>query len=390
MNKLFGNDVEKLKNEGGYITASEIYNQPQVWKDTLSIIESKKDELSIFIDDILKKKNLRIIFTGAGTSGFIGDTVVPQIKKKLDVDVESIHTTDIVSEPETYLKKNVPTLLISFARSGNSPESVATIKLAEDLVDELYQVVITCNKDGKLAKNINPTNDKSIILPEESNDKGFAMTSSYTSMVLSSLLLFDLENIESMKDDINKLFSIGEKLLSDTELVENISNANFKKIVYLGAGAFYGLARESSLKLLELTQGDIVTKYDTPLGFRHGPKSIMDDETLIVIYLSRDEYTRKYEIDLLKELYNPDSKYKVLAVSETSDSEVDNLSHYHIALNDEELKLDKAYLAIDYVIIPQIISVLKSIGTGINPDNPSPDGSVNRVVQGVTIYPYNK
>ncbi|WP_130805967.1 SIS domain-containing protein [Senegalia massiliensis] len=390
MNKIFGNDVEKLKNEGGYITSSEIYNQPSVWKDTLKIIDSKKDELKDFLDTILIKKNLRIIFTGAGTSGFIGDTVVPSIKKKLDVDVESIHTTDIVSEPETYLKKSVPTLLISFARSGNSPESVATIELARNLVDELYQVVITCNKDGKLAQNINPEMDKSIILPEESNDKGFAMTSSYTSMVLSSLMIFDLDNIENIKKDINKLFSIGEDLLNNTDLIETISNAEFKKIIYLGSGSFYGLSRESSLKLLELTQGEIVTKYDTPLGFRHGPKSIMDDETLIVMFLSSNEYTLKYEMDLLKELYNPDSKYKVLAISETKEIEIENLSHYHIALTDSKSSLDKAYLSIDYVIIPQIISVLKSINIGINPDNPSPDGSVNRVVKGVTIYPYNK
>ncbi|MGO1371808.1 MAG: SIS domain-containing protein [Senegalia sp. (in: firmicutes)] len=390
MDKIFGNNVEKLKSEGGYITSSEIYNQPSVWRDTFKIVESKRDELKAFLNPILNKKDLKIIFTGAGTSGFIGDTVVPSIKKKLNLDVESLHTTDIVADPEAYLKKDIPTLLISFARSGNSPESVATIKLAEDLVDELYQIVITCNKDGKLAKNINPKTDKSIILPEESNDKGFAMTSSYTSMVLSSLMIFDLENLDNKKKDINKLFTIGEELLDDTEMIESISNSNFKKIVYLGAGAFYGLARESSLKLLELTQGDIVTKYDTPLGFRHGPKSIMDDQTLIVMYLSRDEYTRKYEIDLLKELYNPDSKYKVLAVSETYSEEVDDLSHYHIALNESELKLDKAYLAIDYVIVPQVISVLKSLGTGINPDNPSPDGSVNRVVKGVSIYPYNK
>jgi len=390
LNKIFGNDVEKLKNEGGYITSSEIYNQPSVWEDTLKIIDSKKDELKNFLDTILIKKNLRIIFTGAGTSGFIGDTVVSSIKKKLDVDVESIHTTDIVSEPETYLKKDVPTLLISFARSGNSPESVATIELARNLVDELYQVVITCNKDGKLAQNINPEMDKSIILPEESNDKGFAMTSSYTSMVLSSLMIFDLDNIENIKKDINKLFSIGEDLLNNTDLVETISNAKFKKIIYLGAGSFYGLARESSLKLLELTQGEIVTKYDTPLGFRHGPKSIMDDETLIVMFLSRDEYTLKYEMDLLKELYNPDSKYKVLTISETKETEIENLSHYNIALTDSKLNLDKAYLSIDYVIVPQIISVLKSLNIGINPDNPSPDGSVNRVVKGVTIYPYNK
>lgn len=388
MEKLFGTTVESFKNEGGYTTASEIHHQPSVWEDTLKIVESQKDELAAFLNPILAKDNLNIIFTGAGTSGFIGDTVVPHIKEKTGINALSLHTTDIVAEPEVYFKKDQPTLLLSFARSGNSPESVATIELAKDLVDELYQVIITCNKDGLLAKNIDPATDMAIILPEESNDKGLAMTSSYTSMVLASLLIFDLEDLDSKAAEIRKLFPIGEELLNNTEVLEEVVDTDFEKIVYLGTGSFYGLARESSLKLLELTQGEMITRYDTPLGFRHGPKAIVNDKTLIVMYLSRDPYTRKYEIDLLKELYSPDNPFKVLVISETKDAEIDKLSHYHIALNDEELDLEKAYLAIDYVIVAQILSVLQSRKAGINPDNPSPDGNINRVVEGVTIYPY--
>lgn len=390
MEKLFGTSVESFKNEGGYTTASEIHHQPSVWEDTLKIVESQKDELAAFLNPILAKDNLNIIFSGAGTSGFIGDTVVPHVKEKTGINAQSLHTTDIVAEPGVYFKKDQPTLLLSFARSGNSPESVATIDLAKELVDELYQVVITCNKDGELAKNIEPETDMAIILPEESNDKGLAMTSSYTAMVLASLLIFDLDNLDTKAEEIRKLFPIGEELLNDTEVLEEIVAADFEKIVYLGTGSFYGLARESSLKLLELTQGEIVTRYDTPLGFRHGPKAIVDDKTLIVMYLSRDPYTRQYEVDLLKEIYGKDNAFKVLVVSETEDEEIDNLSHYHIALNDEELNLEKAYLAIDYVIVAQILSVLKSRKEEINPDNPSPDGNINRVVEGVTIYPHEK
>lgn len=388
LDKLFGTTVENFKNEGGYTTASEIYQQPSVWEDTLKIVEEQRDELYEFMKPILAKENLNIIFSGAGTSGFIGDTVVPHVKAKTGHNALSLHTTDIVAEPEVYLQKDQPTLLLSFARSGNSPESVATIELAKEIVDELYQVVITCNKDGLLAKNIDPATDKAIILPEESNDQALAMTSSYTSMVLASLLLFDLENLTETAEEVRKLFPAGEKLLNNTEVLEEIVNQNFKKIVYLGAGSYYGLARESSLKLLELTQGEVVTRYDTPLGFRHGPKAIVDDETLIVLYLSRDPYTRQYEIDLLKEVYGADNPFKVLVVSETADEEVAQLSHYHIALDETEFDLAKVYLGIDYVIVAQILSVLMSKKVGINPDNPSPDGNINRVVEGVTIYPY--
>lgn len=390
MDKLFGTSIENLKDEGGYTTASEIRHQPSVWEDTLEIIKEQRDELDAFLKPILAKKDLKIIFSGAGTSGFIGDTVVPYVKEKTGLNAQSIHTTDIVAEPEVYLDKESPTLLLSFARSGNSPESVATVDLALDMVDELYQLVITCNKDGQLAKNIDPERDQAIILPEASNDKGLAMTSSYTSMVLSSLIAFDLDLLDKKAEEIQKLFDTGEKLLTNTEVLEEVVEENFKKIIYLGTGSFYGLARESSLKLLELTQGEVVTRYDTPLGFRHGPKAIVGEETLIVIYLSRDPYTRQYEIDLLKEIYGEDNPFKVLAISETADEEVSALSHYHIALDEEGIDLEKAFLGLDYVINAQILSVLMSKKVGINPDNPSPDGNINRVVEGVTIYPHDK
>lgn len=391
MNKIFNLSTESLEKNGGLITAQEIYRQPEVWEKTYRIIEDRKEELKEFLDGIKKIDNLRIIFTGAGTSGFIGDTIVPYIKNELpNVSVESIHTTDIVSHPQTYLKKDVPTILVSFARSGNSPESVATVELAEDLVDNIKQIVFTCNGEGKLAKNINQGKDKLILLPEEANDQGFAMTSSYTSMVLASMLLFTIDEIDNIKYDINKLCTIGKKALDNTKIIEDISKVDFNKIIYLGANSFYGLSKEASLKLLELTAGKIVTKYDSPLGFRHGPKSIMDDNSLIVLFLSREDYSRKYEYDLLKELASENGSHKTLVITETLEESIEELSDYYIYLNSEVLSIDERFNAINYIIYPQILALLKSLNLGISPDNPSPEGSVNRVVKGVKIYPYNK
>lgn len=92
--------------------------------------------------------------TGAGTSGFVGETCEPYLKRLLDKKVEAIATTDLVANPKNYFIKDVPTLLISFARSGNSPESIHAVKLANEIVKELYQVIITCNESGKLALKI--------------------------------------------------------------------------------------------------------------------------------------------------------------------------------------------------------------------------------------------
>ena len=107
-------------------------------------------------------------------------------------------------------QKDFPTLLVSFARSGNSPESVASVQLAEQIVSDLYQITITCAKDGKLAKQA-VNNDKNLLLlmPEKSNDHGFAMTGSYTCMALTALLVFDSISTEEKSKIVKRNLSNG-------------------------------------------------------------------------------------------------------------------------------------------------------------------------------------
>ncbi|MDK6646268.1 SIS domain-containing protein, partial [Actinotignum timonense] len=83
----------------------------------------------------------------------------------------AIATTDIVANPLAYLHKEVTTILVSFARSGNSPESVAAVDLAKDIVEELYQITITCAEEGKLAQQAHGDERNLLLLqPAPSND----------------------------------------------------------------------------------------------------------------------------------------------------------------------------------------------------------------------------
>lgn len=391
MKPIFGFDQEHLKEINGYITAKEIRQQPRLWKETFNIIKNKKDEIKRFIDEIDDEKNLRIIFTGAGTSAFVGKCIAPYLDKKLDHRVEVVATTDIVSNPENYLHPDIPTLLISCARSGNSPESVATVELAEGLINNLYQIFITCNPDGNLAKRASE-NDKNllILMPADSNDQGFAMTGSFTTMILSSLLIFDLYRLDEVEEEINLITNLGEELLENKiEDIKDIEGIDFDRIIYLGSSSLKGLAREAALKILELTRGKIISSYNSSLGFRHGPKSIINDKTLVISYLSDDEYTRQYEVDLLKEMKLEGGDKKVVAISSYKDEEIENLVDYFIWMHEDKKDYkDDVFLVLNYILIGQIFALLKSINLGISPDNPSPDGIVNRVVKGVTIHPY--
>ena len=149
---MFSKTDAELKDLGAVITTREIEQQPQLWEETFDIYKDKKEEIQAFLDDIYKQVGkVKVIFTGAGTSAYVGNTVMPYLRKHGDrskYDFEAIDTTKIVSTPEDYLEEDTPTLLVSFARSGNSPESVATVEIAKKIVKHLYQLAITCAPSG--------------------------------------------------------------------------------------------------------------------------------------------------------------------------------------------------------------------------------------------------
>ena len=387
--KLLGIEISKLEECSGLNTAREIVQQPGAWKESIKNLVNNKDEIKIFIDSFLDKKDYRIILTGAGTSAFAGEVCEPYLTKLLNRRVEAIATTDLVSNPTSYFIKDVPTLLVSFARSGNSPESVHAVNLATRLIDELYQVVITCNEDGKLAKNtVDDKKSLLLLMPSQTNDLGFAMTSSFTTMVLNAMAIFNIDKIENFSDDVEKLNeAVNNFLENNIDKVTQLVNKDFERIVYLGSSTSKGIARESALKVLELTAGKVNASYDTPLGFRHGPKSVVDDTTVSVVYVSNDEYTRKYDLDLIKEMLAHKKKDKVVIVGDNIDDEIVNKADYLFNVKNIEYSIDnEVFLPLQQIIFGQLLSFLKSINLGITPDNPCPTGEVNRVVQGVILH----
>ena len=389
INKLLGLETSKLEECSGLNTAKEIIQQPDTWRESVKNLIKNKIEIKSFIDSFLSKKEFRIILTGAGTSAFAGEVCEPYLTSLLNKRVEAIATTDLVASPKSYFIKDIPTLLVSFARSGNSPESVHAVNLASQLVDDLYQIVITCNENGKLAKNtVNDEKSLLLLMPPQTNDLGFAMTSSFTTMVLNAMAVFNINNIENFSSDVDKLSnSVNDFIENNIEKVTSLSNEDFERIVYLGSSTSKGIARESALKVLELTAGKVNASYDTPLGFRHGPKSVVDDETVSVIYISNDEYTRKYDLDLAKEMLAHKKNDKVVIVGDNIEEEIVNKSDYIFNIENIDYSVEnEVLLPLQQIIFGQMLSFLKSVNLGITPDNPCPTGEVNRVVQGVILH----
>lgn len=377
-----GIDEAELERLGGLWTAREIAQQPAMLRETQTLLMARSAEIEAFLAPILASPSVRIILTGAGTSAFAGECLAPVLSARLGRRVEAIPTTDLVSGPHLYFEADAPTLLVSFGRSGNSPESVAALELADRLVKDLSHLVITCNADGALAAYGRGARGLTVQLPEATHDRSFAMTSSFTSMTYAALAVFS--GVAAMEERVEAIARATEGVISGyTSVMKAAAAENYDRVVYLGSHIFKGLARESGLKLLELTNGALVTMFDSPLGFRHGPKTIVNDRTLIVVFFSNNAYTRSYDIDLLDELRRENDAARVIAI--TAQDGVGLPKEDEIDVVGLELA-DDADLLVPYIVAPQILAFFQSLRLGLRPDKPNTSGTVNRVVQGVRIH----
>ena len=388
--EFFGQDESYFSGRDCINTASEIAMQPKLWNELGSMLLEKKQIISNFMENLPGgEANMRIILTGAGSSAFIGETLALLIAKSSLIKCEAIHTTDIVSAPDTVLFADIPTLLISFARSGNSPESSGAVQYARKKVKNLVEAAIVCDGSSKLYQITAEKKDSLIlVMPEGSNDKGFAMTSSVSCMLLAGFALFNYKKIDEIVKDINKLSeNIANKSLCLSEMAKKYARIPFKRAVYLGSGAFKGLVHEGSLKMMELSNGGVNASFDSAAGFRHGPKTVIKDNTLSLHFISSDPFTAKYDTDLLKEVFREKKKNSVAAVC--TDSEEGLQADDIITVSSSAYGFcPDLCIGISGLVFFQMLAMYKSLELGITTDNPSPGGQVNRVVKGVTVYPY--
>lgn len=363
-------------------TEKEIKAQPRLWDETFSLLVHTKKEIALFLSPILQQKDLRIILTGAGSSAFVGEVAQGTIQQQTKLPTQLVATTDLVTHPEAFFIKQRPTLLISFARSGNSPESLEAAYLADKHCDSAYHLIITCNTEGKLA-NFDTKNPKySIQLPEETNDKSLAMTSSFTAMLLTALLVFDIDQIEHKKQAIADIVNIGQELIRSENVFKEVAQNNFERVVFLGSGAMLGIARECHLKLQELSDGQVICKHDSFLGFRHGPRAVVNANTLVVYLFSNDEHVFKYEKDLALDIALDPRKIQSLTIGDEPKLELANSKH----IKTSHFKHSDNLNTVPTTMVGQLLGLHKSLALGLDPDNPSVSGAINRVVQGVTIY----
>jgi tagatose-6-phosphate ketose/aldose isomerase len=384
--EVLGLSAAQIRAAGAQSTAREIAQQPLLWPQIARQIGADTGAQA-YLAPLLGNGAMRIVLTGAGTSAYIGKCLAPALRR-IGLQAVAIPTTDIVAGPRSALAPGAPTLMVHFARSGNSPESVAALELAERQIEDCHHLIVTCNPEGALGRAAGSLRHAySIVLPEACNDQGFAMTSSFTGMLLAAALALGAVRPEPGR--IEAIAALAAEILkTHVPLAVSLVGARFERVVYVGSNELQGLALESALKMLELTDGRVVSMGESPLGFRHGPKTIVNGSTLVVAFLSNDAYTHQYDLDLLEELRGDAVAGRVVALTvratagRTSDTLVLG------AGKPAPGTLSDLELCLPYVSFAQTLALLRSISLGLSPDVPNAAGTVNRVVQGVSIHPY--
>lgn len=374
---------QMLKKE--FFTKTEIFSQPALWKRVWTDFQKKRTDLQKFLQPTFENKNINIILSGAGTSAFIGDVLLGVFNKYVNNPVSAIPTTDLITHPGHYFKNENEYLLISFARSGNSPESSEVILLAENYSKKVYHLIITCNDESQLIETVYDKDHFIILMPSEANDKGLAMTSSFTTMLLTGLLVGRINSSDDVEEHINLLYDYGVKFFSKyPDELKRVAELDFKRAVFLGSGLLKGIARESHLKLQELTDGKVICKHDSFMGFRHGPKAVIDENTLMIYLFSNNEHVNLYEKDLVSAISSGRRNLFSIGIMEKNIS-VAGID-LKILFSDYDKKINEDFLTIVQVLPAQLLGFYKSINLGLNPDSPSNSGMIHRVVQGVKIY----
>ena len=367
-------------------TPREIAQQPATWETTFALFQRRQAEIRDFLRGagLQGDSKLRpaVFLLGAGTSDYIGRSLTSLLRRHWQCDVTAVPTTDLLTHFEESLLGGRRYLWISFSRSGDSPESVAVLERALSAHPEIHHVVVSCNAAGRMVRGTAGNRRVlGVCLDDAVNDRGLAMTSSFSNMVVFGQCLAHVESLGEYEGVFRQLVEQGKVFLEEgANCAAELADGGYNKGCFVGSGALRAVASEAALKLVEMTAGKALTMSESSLGLRHGPMAALDADTLFVSFLSGDPRTQKYEADLLEEIGRKRLVRTRAVVGGSRGGKV--LAEHHLAV---EGIADEYRPPID-VMFGQTLGLFFSLRCGLKPDCPSPTGAINRVVQNVSIY----
>jgi tagatose-6-phosphate ketose/aldose isomerase len=373
-------------------TPREIWQQPETWGTTYRVCAGRRKELS----DALRRAGVgrgstaspAVYLIGAGTSDYTGRALAPLLRRRWNCDAWALPSTTLLTEFEEFHAPGRDYLWISFSRSGESPEGVALLERALGRHRDIHHLIVTCNQNGPMAQLCaqHPDRSLALVLDDAVNDRGLAMTSSFSNMVLAGQCAAHLDDLNEFGDVVSQMSECGREFLPvAAEAAAEVTTLGCTRACFVGSGALRAVADECALKVVELSAGKVTTLAETPLGLRHGPMSSVDGQALFGAFLSSEPRRRGYELDLLREIDRKRLGRVRLAVTTGDGNDVSQLADYTLLLGCAADFPDDHRPVLD-VMLGQLLGLFTSMRCGLKPDQPSPNGAISRVVQPIKLY----
>jgi len=370
-------------------TPAEIAQQPDTWLSTFEVFRRNRDRIQEFLEraGVGASPSLRptVFLIGAGTSDYVGESLTFGLRKSWGSEVIAVPSTDLLTHMEDMLLPGSRYLWISFSRSGDSPEGVAVLERARKIRPDIHQLVISCNGNGRMIReSTGQPQALSISLDDAVNDRGLAMTSSFSNMVVFGQCLARANDLVRYEEVLRRMVQAGREFLPlAADCASSLAKDGYTKACFVGSGPLRAVATESALKVLELTAGKTLTISESVLGLRHGPMAALDKNTLFVCFLSGNRRIQRYERDLLDEIGSKGLVQSRVVVEAGGVSATDSLAEHCLSLPGD---IEDDYRPAVDVIFGQLLGLFFSLRWNLQPDCPSPNGAISRVVQNVSIH----
>ena len=373
-------------------TPREIWQQPDTWIQTYQICATQRQRLQDALGRAgigrSSKTSTAVYLVGAGTSDYSGRALAPLLRDRWNCDAWAVPSTTLLTDLDHFHSAGREYLWISFSRSGQSPEGVAVLQRALEHRRDIHHLVITCNAQGQMAQLSakHPDRATALVLDDAVNDRGLAMTSSFSNMLLAGQCVAHLDTLDEFESVVAQIAASGKKFLpAAAQVAAQLTTLGCTRACFVGANALRGVADECALKVVELSAGGVTTLAETPLGLRHGPMSSVDGQCLFVAFLSSEPRRRGYEVDLLREINKKRLGRVRLAIAAADCSDFTDLVDDCLSLGLPENFPDNCRPVLD-VIMGQLLGLFASLRCGLKPDQPSPNGAITRVVQPIKLY----
>jgi len=371
--------------QGWQNTLTEIFQQPELWRQTAEFSASVAGRR---LEQV--RRNRFLVLTGSGSSHYVGECIAPAIQRGAGRAAQALGSGELLLAKSDLLPLQRPLMLVSFARSGSSPESTALISACLGQEPSIEHLVVTCNPSGKLARQWGAGVEKRVtvdVLDPRTCDKSLVMTSSFTNLALAGLVLGYAEVPQTYLRHAETLVGVGLDLFEGwLDRLESIARQPFARMIALGSGGQFGTARESALKMLEMTDGRVSTQAESWLGFRHGPMCAFRQDCLLLLFVSGEPAKRAYQLDVLREIRHKGLGGTVVAVGQEIPREL---------LSDGDLLVDPPgfaelpdeWAAIAGTVVGQLLGFFRCLEEGLQPDQPAGSGAISRVVPEFRLYP---